>query len=67
MKRGKFVIKQSVFSKKKVRYYWWVYVAPNGEIVCSSQVLGSRAACKKGIRSVKRGFMSRVVVNEDDK
>lgn len=66
MKRGKFEIKWKTRGAQSdtttERYWWWVYVAPNGETVCQSQMLKSEQACRKGIAAVKRGFMNPVIV-----
>ena len=34
--------------------FYWVFIARNGEIVCTSQLYTSKQAARKGIRSVKR-------------
>ena len=63
MKRGKFEISFSD-SVGTNRPWWWVYKAPNGEIVCTSQMYMSEAGARKGIASVKRGgLLARVVLN----
>lgn len=59
MKRSKFVIKQH--ETDGGTRWWWNFVAPNGEIVVTSQMLKSERACRKGIRSVKRGWAARIV------
>lgn len=75
MKRGRFEIRKRTmfgnwleddefYSPGPMTYYWWVYIAPNGEIVCSSERLESEAAARKGIASIKRGIFSRIVVAE---
>lgn len=77
MKRGRFEIKsrriiesvpqgdEGIYGTKYVKYWWWVYVAPNGEIVCQSQQLKSEKAARKGIASVKRGILNPVKVVEE--
>lgn len=62
MKRGRFEIKYNEGAFGQRHYYWWVYLAANGEIVCQSQMLRSEQACRKGIASVKRGFLNPVIM-----
>ena len=60
MKRGKFEIKYSESARR--HQWWWVYKAPNGEIVCTSQMYKSEAAARKGVASVRRGSLFAKVV-----
>jgi len=73
MKRGRYEIRHhtiignwlnenELYEPGPLTYYWWVYIAPNGEIVCTSEQLESEAAARKGIASIKRGWFSRIVV-----
>jgi len=61
MKRGKYEIRWK-YREDNSRYWWWVYMAANGEIVCTSQTLKSEAAAHVGIKSVRRGVFNPVVV-----
>jgi len=73
MKRGKYVIKSArrpvnealgngEYKVSWEKYWWWTYVAPNGEQVCTSEILTSEANARKSIASIKRGWFSRIVV-----
>lgn len=73
MKRGRYEIRCNtkletlpdrvgLWATLQVAYWWWVYIAPNGEIVCTSEQLTSEAAARKGIASIKRGWFNRIVV-----
>ncbi len=45
----KFVIKQS-----KDNQYYFVLVAPNGEVIATSEMYTTKAACEHGIEAVKK-------------
>jgi uncharacterized protein YegP (UPF0339 family) len=62
MKRAKFVIQRTPNALANNQRWWWNFVAPNGEIVCTSEMLSTKQACRKAIKSVKRGFLARVIV-----
>lgn len=52
MKRAKFVMKRT-----NDRKWHFVLYAPNGEPICQSETYNSPAACRKGIRSVRRNAL----------
>jgi len=58
MRRGRFEIRIAKTAHGEPRKFWWVYIAPNGEIVCKSEMLNSYAAARKGIASVRRGVLN---------
>ena len=51
-KRPHFEIRLS----KSIEFYF-VLVAPNGEVICMSQMYDTIDGCEKGIRSVKRNAL----------
>lgn len=72
MRRGRWEIKSAtrevsrlhedgMLRSERVDFYWWVYVAANGEIVCTSEQYTTEAAARKGIAAVKRGVLNPVV------
>lgn len=46
---GKFEIR---IATNRTQWYW-VYIAKNGEVLCTSEMLESKQAARKGIRSAK--------------
>lgn len=46
---GKFEIK---IANNRVQWYW-IYIAGNGEVLCTSECYNSKQAARKGIRSAK--------------
>jgi len=46
---GKFKIR---IASNRIQWYW-VYIAGNGEVLCTSELYNSKQAALKGIRSAK--------------
>lgn len=72
MRRGRWEIKcatreenqlqeDGTYKLERVDYFWWRYVAANGEAVCVSEMYTTEAAARKGISAVKRGVLNPVV------
>jgi uncharacterized protein YegP (UPF0339 family) len=41
--------------------FYWVFIAGNNEVVCTSQILKSKQAAKKSIRAAKKAWRAKIV------
>lgn len=41
--------------------FYWVFIARNGEVVCTSQLLKTKQAARKGLRSNKRSRFAPII------
>ena len=48
----KFEIKRSIVRNDNLDEWYWVLKGGNGEVMCTSEMLSSKQACKKSIRSI---------------
>jgi uncharacterized protein YegP (UPF0339 family) len=53
-----------VIAKSKDNQYYFVLVASNGEVICTSETYTTVQSCKKGIQSVKRNAIFATIVKE---
>lgn len=60
--KGAFKIK---LSTNRIQWYWTLS-ADNGEVLCSSEMLSSKYACRVGIRSVKRVAIFAPIIDTDE-
>ena len=56
---GKFEIR---FSRSK-RQFYFVLIAANGEIICTSEMYETKAGCRKGIRSVRKNAILSTIID----
>ena len=47
--------------KSKNGKFYWVFIASNGEVVCTSQILKRKQSARKSIKAAKKGWRAGVV------
>lgn len=62
MKTPKFIVNTSASGRP-----YWVLVAGNGEVLCTSEEFESEGMCRKGIRAARRAAVVAPVTREGGK
>ena len=53
-----------IYKSQRNGQYWWVAKGENHETLCASELMTTKAACKRGIRVVKDGAATATVYDE---
>jgi uncharacterized protein len=60
-KQAKYVI-QTAFNNQ----YYFLLVAPNGKIICTSEMYDTKRATKNGIKSVQKNGNTEIIIDKSD-